>query len=395
MLRRRRLLVVAFIESFATIFLERGAFFYAKELLGFSKAANLGLALAFGAVYVAGALVSHSLSRRLGEKPLLTLALGGQWVAHLALTAWPASGNLVVWYTVLGAMNGLKWPVIESYIAAGHAPSRVSREIGKFNLAWASAVPLSLLAAGPLIAHVPWGLFAIPAVVNAGSLLLTRPLAHRPAHLPDDHPERLDTARMARAAALLWGARWLLLCGYAAMWVLAAVLPHLLAGLGLAVAVAAGVSGLLDLVRLSAFAALRSTDAWHGRRALLYASAAMMPAGFFLIFFAGNLPTVLAGEVLFGLGVGMAYYASLYYGMVVRNAAVDAGGAHEGLIGGGFALGPIVGLAALALAPAVGGERAGILLGIGPMFLLLTGLALRAMHRPIRDGARPGGFRVT
>ena len=46
-----------------------------------------------------------------------------------------------------------------------------------------------------------------------------------------------------------------------------------------------------------------------------------------------------------GVGMGAVYYAALYYGLAVGHADVDAGGTHEGLIGVGYCLGPLVALA--------------------------------------------------
>jgi hypothetical protein len=55
--------------------------------------------------------------------------------------------------------------------------------------------------------------------------------------------------------------------------------------------------------------------------------------------------------------------------MVVKNAAVEAGGAHEGLIGGAFVVGPVAGLLGRLAAPAVGGAVLGMAVGIGPVIL--------------------------
>ncbi len=52
---------------------------------------------------------------------------------------------------------------------------------------------------------------------------------------------------------------------------------------------------------------------------------------------------------MFGIAGGMTYYAALYYAMVMKNAAVEAGGAHEGLIGSGLMVGPVIGLGAVYL----------------------------------------------
>jgi len=47
----------------------------------------------------------------------------------------------------------------------------------------------------------------------------------------------------------------------------------------------------------------------------------------------------------FGMAAGFSYTAALYYALVAENASVDAGGAHESLIGIGIGLGPLSGLA--------------------------------------------------
>ena len=104
-----------------------------------------------------------------------------------------------------------------------------------------------------------------------------------------------------------------------------------------------------------------------------------LPAGLFIYLFGKSLGVVLAGEVLFGLAAGMTYYAALYYAMVVKNASVDAGGVHEGLIGAGFALGPAAGLAGIALKPALGSKVLGTIAGIGPLFVLCAVGAARAL----------------
>jgi len=48
------------------------------------------------------------------------------------------------------------------------------------------------------------------------------------------------------------------------------------------------------------------------------------------------------------------YYASLYYVMAVGQSEVDASGTHEGLIGAGYAVGPVAGLIGLAIGGGAG-----------------------------------------
>ena len=356
-------------------------YFFAQDRLGFTSADNLWLALAFGAAYVIGALGSHSLARRVSEKPLLVALLCGQTVAHAAMGVWPVTGVVFAGSTVLGCMQGMKWPLVETYISAGLGQKQTASAIGRFNIAWASAGPLALLAAGPIIRFCPPGLFVLPAVLNGVSLWLTRPLARSPVHLPANHPERPAGGQMARLAALLTASRWLLLVSYAAMWILAAMMPDIFRDLGFGIVAATALAGLIDLLRLGAFVGLQRYTGWHGRMATLVAGMIGLPIGFFAVAFGRVTGVVVAGEVAFGLAAGMVYYAALYYAMVVKNASVDAGGGHEGLIGLGFAIGPAAGLLGVALAPVLGHDILGILVGVGPIFAACTAGAVKALRR--------------
>ncbi len=58
-----------------------------------------------------------------------------------------------------------------------------------------------------------------------------------------------------------------------------------------------------------------------------------------------GLVMVIAGLIGFGIGVGIVYAATLYYTMEVGSAQVEASGMFETLIGIGYVLGPLCGLA--------------------------------------------------
>ena len=64
----KRAVPIIFVASFASVLIERGLYFIVREALRFSDELNLWLALMYGAVYVGGAVVSHAISRRVGER---------------------------------------------------------------------------------------------------------------------------------------------------------------------------------------------------------------------------------------------------------------------------------------------------------------------------------------
>jgi len=389
-----RWLLITFVESFATTLIERGLYFYSQNVLAFSNAENLWLALGFGAPYAIGALVSHPLSRRIPEKHLLAFSIVGQLAGHLVLFAWPGGHVLVPVNTMLGLLNGLKWPFIESYVNAGQTPSEAARSVGRFNVSWITAVFIGLVVAGPIIDLWPRGNFGLAAALNVITLWLMRPVDRRAIHLPADHPERPTPVALERLRALLLSSRWTMFMSYALMWILVAILPDIFAKLLVPVTVSPAMSGLLDIIRGVTFVGLQFYTGWHNRRLPLALAMIGIPLGFFLTIFGSSLAAVLVGEVLFGAAAGMAYYAALYYAMVVKNAAVDAGGAHEGLIGSGFAVGPLMGLLGVALAPSLGSRLGGMLVGVGPLVVVCVAGATWVLARARRRVLAEGGGKV-
>jgi len=373
----RRLLVIAFVESFAAVMVQRGVYFFSRTVLGFSDGANLSLALVFGISYVVGALLSHRTCIAVGERRVLLVLLVAQAAVHTGMALRPAWATVFAGLAAIGALNGMKWPVIESYVSAGQAAAPAARSVGRFNISWAVAVPLALAATGPVLHAWPAALFLIPGAVNLGTFALARALPQRPEYLLADHPHRLQPVQLGQFRSLMISARWLLLLNYAAMWILAALLPGIMGRLGFRVSFAAGLSSLVDVARLLAFVWLNYWTGWHGRAAPLVLAIAALPAGFFLVLLGQTAAAVFIGQALFGLAAGMIYYAALYYALVVKNASVDAGGGHEGLIGLGFAIGPAAGLAAMAIQLMLPDHTLAALAGIGPLFIVCLAASAR------------------
>jgi MFS family permease len=387
----RLLLTLTFFQSFATVLLERGLYFYTEDRLGFSDVENLVLALLFGSMYAVGAVTSHRVTRSRGELPTLRAVLLGLLVLHLTMVLRP--GPVTIWggFIGIGLLEGMKWPIIESYISAGATPGRALKVLGRFNVAWSSGVPMALIVAGPLMGSAsPRSFIVLAAAIHLLSLAVIGRLPVRPVHLPHDHPERPDAARTRRYRGLLVSARWSLLGGYAMIFLLAPLLPTILTDrLRVSVAWAPGLSAVLDVCRLLAFVLLGTLTWWRGRASALLLGAVGLPLGFLTVLFAESVGQVVVGQVVFGFAAGLIYYAAIYHAMVLANASVEAGGHHEALIGSGFALGPAVGLIGLGLQRWTGGSTAALLLAIGPFLVVLLVLAARPLWSVTRENHPP------
>jgi MFS family permease len=378
--RLKRVLWLAFVESFATVLLQRGLYFYTHDALGFDDTKNLWLALASGVAYIVGAVSSHRVSERLGERRLLLGSVAGLLTLHLLLTQSRSLWLLLGAFPAIGLLQGIKWPVIESFLSAGLTPQELVRTLGRYNVTWALSVPIGLVAAGQLITGAfPGALFAAAAGFNALAIALALPLPERPEHLPDVHPARPSEDELSRMPLLLSSARWCMLLSYALLFLLAPLMPAVFAALGVEVGKATTAAGLLDIARLVCFAWLGAQVGWRGRALPHVAAIVALPIGFLLVLFGKTLLWVLLGEALFGLAAGFVYMAALYYALLLKNASVDAGGAHEGLIGLGFALGPLAGLAGTFGEGLFGGHVQSVLVSVAPLILGFSFLALRPL----------------
>jgi Na+/melibiose symporter-like transporter len=373
-----RFLLITLIESFGTICVERGVYFFTEERLGFGDAANLSLALAFGVAYVGGALISHPLAVRFGEKRLLTASIAVQLAVHSLMATFTTAPTIFIGATLAGLLYGMKWPIIESYVSAGRHGMNQARSLGRFSIAWSTTVPLSLIVTGPVLSVWAPGVFVMPAAINVVTLWLLLPVHGRPAHLPDDHPSRTTAEQAARLQPLLVGSRWMLMVSYAAMFILAPLMPGIFRGLGYDVAVSTALSSVMDVTRVATFVGMLLLQGWHGRRWPIAGTIVLLPIGLFAVLYGGDIGLIIVGELIFGLAMGMVYYASIYYAVVVRNADVGAGGGHEGLIGAGFAIGPAAGLAGVGLQRVLGSKLAGTLVGLLPV--LAVGMAMAVYH---------------
>jgi MFS family permease len=379
---RRWVWVLTFIESLGTILLERAIYFFSHERLGYTRQQNLALALVFGLTYAGGAALSHGIARRLGDRAALIATLVALLGLHVGMAFLPGGAPLAIGFAAVGFFEGAKWPIVESYMAAGLEPERQLVAVGRFNVSWALAIPLGLAVSGPLIASgMPGMLFGLAAFANVLALGLVATLPAGAPHLVAEHPSRGVEADLGRYEALLGSSRWTMLSSYTLMFLLAPLLPEVFQRLGRPVAEATSWASSLDAVRVATFASLMVLHGWRGRKAPLICAAIALPLGFAAVLGGGSLTTVVLGQIVFGVLAGVTYHAALYYALVLENAAVGAGGGHERMIGLGLAIGPAIGLLGDALAGADNDALGYILIAALPLVFCTGFAALRSLFR--------------
>jgi hypothetical protein len=373
-------LAVTFLGSVSGGAFWSGLFFVTDAHYRFSPARNLVLAAIMGAVYAAGARASGRLSRTSAPRRVLALCLSA-WALVAAVPTLMPSSEPALWFAaLLGSLaSAVIWPIVESFLTAGRHGAEMRAAIGWFNVTWTPATAVSLVV-------MPWfarggglGTFALSGLANVAALIVLAALPSRPgAHATD----AASVAVGPEYGSLARSASWLLPLSYVISATLAPVLPARLAAVGVA-APPSQVAALWMAARFATLFLMWRTGFWHGRWATLGLGGAGLAGGLALVLLAQTPATIVAGLLLYGTGMGLTYYAALYYSMAVGHAAVDAGGNFEALIGVGYCVGPMLGVVGHAVASPSSAGTATVVLT-----WLVTGLASRGAIRPYLDARR-------
>ena len=346
------ILVITFLGSAGGGAFWAGLFFVTAGAYGFSPTRNLVLATVLSALSTVAARASGRIAARSSPWKVLRTAFA-IWAAVAPLPVLIPGVEAVLWFSAaMGAVTSATiWPIVESYISAGRHGPHMRAAIGWFNVTWtpATAVPLFVM---PALVHVglTWSL-ALVAVTNLLALAVSLALPRAPG---DHHP---DEARAAIGPEYPWLARtaaWLLPASYVISTTLLPILPFRLAAVG-AGEPATVIAALWMAARFGTFFVMWRTGFWHGRWGTLLLGVAGLLGGMAAILLSPSLGGVMAGLVAFGVGMGLTYYAALYYSLSTGHAAVDAGGTFEALIGLGSCVGPLLGIGGHALSD---GDRA-------------------------------------
>jgi MFS family permease len=356
-------LLLTWISTCALMAFQIGGPFLAESAYGFSRTEKFALVLLTNIGYIPSALFVGPALRRLAERtpwlstrdvlaglitvlslcsmvPFVADALGGDALGRPAL--WGSA-------LVLGSLSGAVWPIVESYLSGARRAQQLRRATGLFNLSWASAGMFVLFAMSPFVSEAPLLILLIAGLIHLGSLACIFSLTPEPAkHLEEHHEPHPPVYR--RLLVLL---RFELPLSYVVLSAIIAAMPDATAQVGVHPKWRAALASTWMVARLVSFWFMQRGEQWHGRWRTPLLGGGLMLVGFALALLAPlRIPGALdawaltLGLTLFGLGQGVVYAAAIYYAMEVGSASVDAGGTHEAVIGGGYLLGPLAGLAA-------------------------------------------------
>ncbi len=373
------ILLLSLLLSVCTGMLWSGIPFIARDAYGYQEADVLVLFLAIGIVYVFAAMSASTalvlLKKWLSPRGFLVCILLGQ--ALVCLTPLWLTSPWVIWLVALptSVLNAWLWPVVESYVSAGRHGQQMRRAIGWWNTTWTTATMVSLFSMGPIMEAFrgSWGELgnAAPIVLfGPMSLMALVPLAffRKSPGSHDQHEAAVAVGSEYRSMLVV--ARVLLPLSYVLLAALSPLLPFLLDRLNLGISWETALVGLWMGGRVTAMICMWRLPIWHGRWWTLFVAGAALAGGFAVVVLIPTLAASIIGLTVFGLGMGMVYFAALYYAMSVGHAEVDAGGVHEALIGSGYAIGPLAVLAGMSVGRAA--DQSGWALGEDGGIVLVT-----------------------
>jgi len=356
-------LTLTFLGSLGTGAVTNGFSFIATQGLGYARAMNLLLALVLGGSYIAGALASGPIVRkltdrasRLSPRGLLVIVLifigGACQLPTLAKHFAPEMLEVSLWTLIIifSPMTGILWPIVEGYLSGGRREKALRSAIGRFNIVWSIALVASFWAMAPLLEHQP---FLILSLLGLFQFLMIGLLYWFPSH-PPRHVDESHEAPPAIYTPLLTIFRVLLIASYIVLSALSPLLPIVEDKLGVSVEWKTPLASVWLSSRVFMFFIFERWHGWHGRWWTPWTGMAFMLVGFagcmIAPMFAGiGLGVLIAGLLIVGMGIAITYYGALYYAMAIGNAEVEAGGKHEAMIGVGYTLGPICGLSGVGL----------------------------------------------
>jgi hypothetical protein len=339
---------LTFLASIGTGVVWNGISFIAEQEYHFDKRQTITLYIVMGATYIGGAFWTGSVLRTLASilQPRTALAMIFICEALICLSIGLVRQTWMLWIvaSVVSVLSSWQWPIVESYLTAGRHGSQMREAMGWWNICWTSAVAVAMLLIAPLIKD--HGRLAI-VMVGAVHLLAIAPLCWFAATpgVHDDHAAA--TSVQTEYPLLLRAARMLLPLSYVLNSAMSPLLPFMLNNLGVEKGFQTPLTSVWMCTRVLTMAVMWRVGFWHGRWGTLLLGGLAMTFGFSVMVSATGVLAVITGFAAFGMGMGIIYFAALYYAMAVGRAEVDAGGTHEALIGVGYTIGPLAGLASI------------------------------------------------
>lgn len=377
------LFVFEALGSLACGFYGNYVFFLFRDRHGFGDLGNLGVAALMGLVIALASWRGGKFAQHRGCFRAMVSGLVGM-IAALAIGAcFPSLPVQLAVMVMWAASQFMVWPALEALVTDGVAGAARARIVGIYSVVWASCSALSYFFGGAVFERLGSGsIFWLPPGIHLLQMVVLWGFARRhdkpPAAVPQPSAEPETPATLLRPCPRSFQRMAWLANPFAcvAAFTLLAMIPELARRMGLSTTMAGLFCSIWFFARLAAFVVMWQWPGWHYRFRWLLGGYLLLIVGFATVLTADGLLQLAAGQVAFGLAVGVLYYASLFYSMDVGEARAEQGGIHEAMMGAGNLVGPGIGALSLLIAPQA--PHAGVWSVSG---MLVVGLAVLLGNR--------------
>ncbi len=345
--------------SLACGFYGNYVFFLFRDRHGFGNLGNLGVAALMGLVIALASWQGGKFAQRHGCVRTMYSGLVGMIAALTVGAFFPQLPVQIAVLILWTASQFVVWPALEALVTEGKSGSDRAHLVGVYSVVWATCSALSYFFGGGLFEWLGSGsIFWLPPGLHLLQLVVLWGYARRhgeapPVLLSESPPsEEMPPASRGACPRSFQRMAWIanpFAC--VAAFTLLAMIPELARRMGLSVTVAGFFCSIWFFARLAAFVVMWRWPGWHYRFRWLLGGYILLIMGFATVLTANGLWWLGAGQVAFGLAVGVLYYASLFYSMDVGEARAEQGGIHEAMMGAGNFVGPGIGALSLLVVP--------------------------------------------
>jgi len=280
----------------------------------------------------------------------LTLVAGA--VAAAGLLAVPTLPWIFGLLAVIGVALAFFWPALQAELAdmAGEGP--MGGNLGWFNIAWSTGKSCGFLVGGVLLAGLGFpALFAAAgcSLLAVAWLVRTLPAGEGSSRTPGRTipPAEGTMPEPAEPRPAAGRFRWAAWTANATTFGIGAVLNHqypkYLEVMGRGEAFFGAYLGGIFAAQTLTFLVLMRTEAWHFRAGPLLGAQVPVVGALALLPFLHHPVLILATAPVVGIGLGVTYFASLYYSVATPQDRGRNAGVHEALLGAGALTLPFLG----------------------------------------------------
>ncbi|MBN1872367.1 MAG: MFS transporter [Candidatus Omnitrophica bacterium] len=308
---------------------------------------TLGLFGALGAlIYSSGVVAFGRLSDRMNRRTVLLSGCVLFVVSYLILPLSHDIKCVFALYIPAAFSMALFWPTIQSWLSQGLDKKALLRSLKYFNIFWCAGLTFGFLISGFLFSidyKAPF-FFGVTLLCIVFFILLRQPIVSETEDEParkvfiqteNDRPKESE-----RYLYIAWFANF-------ASWYIVGTVRNIFPKLGIELGFSSGFIGILIFIMMLAqtfvFFILGKTARWHYRLTPLVACQALALLALAILMRNSGVVYLMIAFFLLGISGGMTYFSSIFYSLY---GFIDKGkrsGLHEGFIGAGAFLGPLVG----------------------------------------------------